>query len=223
MSQDQIDFRTRVAAEKRERMRARLLSAIMQVYGVEGGRGVVVDDVVHAAGVSRGAFYRHFQSLDEALADLVSKLLVEIIATAETVFADVDDPVLGTAIGPQLLLYRAAMDPPWARFVSSTNLILGDPALHAVLVRTIGGGAAKGVFRFRSLPVATDVFVGGLLAGVRHLGSSAGDPADYISEVSRLLLTSLGTPQAAAEAVVAAARARIHEVGPSRLPWWRAP
>lgn len=220
MAQDQTDFRTRAAAQKRDRMRARLLAATMEVCG--GGRSVVVDDVVRVAEVSRGAFYRHFQSLDDAVAELVAELIAEIVATARAVFADVEDPVMGTAIGSQLLLYRAAMDPSWARFVASTNLILGDPSLSLVLRQTIGVGGKTGVFRFPALGVAMDVFVGGLLAGVRHLGDGDDAPAEYVAQVSLLLLRSLGTPDEAALAAVAAGRARIQEVGPARLAWWRA-
>ena len=73
MTQEQENFRSRVAAEKRDRMRARLLAATMQVCG--GPDVVVVDDVVRAAKVSRGAFYRYFQSLDEAVAALVAELI----------------------------------------------------------------------------------------------------------------------------------------------------
>ena len=222
MTQEQENFRSRVAAEKRDRMRARLLAATMQVCGGEGGPGaVVVDDVVRAADVSRGAFYRYFPSLDEAVAALVAELIAEIVSTARSTFSDVEDPALGSAIGSQLLLYRAAMDRSWAGFVSRTNLILGDPTLMEVLRQTIGYGRTKGIFRFTSITAATDVFAGGLLAGVRRLGASEGPPARYVSEVSLLLLRSLGTDDDVAVAAVAQGRARIEATGPIRLAWWR--
>lgn len=221
MTQEQENFRSRVAAEKRDRMRARLLAATMQVCG--GPDVVVVDDVVRAAKVSRGAFYRYFQSLDEAVAALVAELIAEIVSTARSAFSDVEDPVLGSAIGSQLLLYRAAMDRSWAGFVSRTNLILGDPSLTEVLRQTIGYGRARGVFRFDSIVVATDVFAGGLLAGVRRLGEIEGPPADYVGEVSLLLLRSLGTADDVAVAAVAEGRARIEATGPLHLAWWSSP
>lgn len=218
MTQEQADFRTRAAAAKRDRMRARLLAATMEACGA--GRGVVVDDVVRVAQVSRGAFYRHFQSLDEAVGELVSELIAEIVATAQTVFDDIDDPVLGSAIGSQLLLYRAAMDPPWARFVASTSLILENASLHQVLRRTIGGGGTMGLFRFPALEPAVDAFAGGLLAGVRRLGAADDTPDSYIADLSRLLLRGLGVDEAPAAAAVEAARARILSAGPARLAWW---
>lgn len=217
-----VNFRSRVAAEKRDRMRSRLLDATMRVCGGPGGpSAAVIDDVVGAAGVSRGAFYRYFQSLEEAVTTLVALLIADIVHNARDVFADVEDPVLGSAIGSQLLLYRAAMDRSWAGFVSGTSLILGDPALTEVLRETIGGGRASGAFRFNSLTAATDAFAGGLLAGVRRLGGFEGPPADYITEVSRLLLRGLGAPEDVAAAAVQQARARIEETAPRRLPWWR--
>lgn len=217
-----VDFRSRVAAEKRDRMRARLLAATMEACAKAGGPGgAVIDDVVRAAGVSRGAFYRYFPSLDEAVAALVSDMTAEIVATARAMFADVDDPVLGSAIGAQLLLYRAAMDRPWAGFVSSTSLILDAPPLLAVVGETLAAGRARGAFSFESLSTATDAFNGGLLAGVRRLSTREGPPGDYVTELSRLILRSLGASDAAADAAARQARARIEAVAPARLAWWR--
>jgi AcrR family transcriptional regulator len=172
--------------------------------------------------VSRGAFYRHFQSFDDALVELTSELLSDIVATAGAVFADVADPLLGSTLGPQLLLYRAGMDRPWAQFVASTNLFLGDPAVVKVMQRAIRAGRSAGVFRFGSLTVATDAVLGILLAGVRQLADSQEPLEPYVAELSLLLLRSLGAAEAAAAAAVAAARARIAEIGPGQLPWWRA-
>lgn len=219
---DAGDFRRRVAAEKRDRMRARLLAATMQACGEAGGPGAtVIDDVIRVADVSRGAFYRHFQSLEEAVGVLVTDLIAEIVETARTVFADITDPVLGSAVGSQLLLQRAAQDRPWARFVAGTNLILDAAPLRLVLRDTLGPGLAQGAFVGRSLSAAMDVFAGGLLAGVRRLGADEALDEDYLVEVSEMLLRALGTPAAEAADAARRAKARLAEVATERVGWWR--
>ena len=74
---------TRAALRKRENTRARLLEAAEDVFVRKGLRGVTVDDLVGAAGFTRGAFYSNFSSIDEvfyAVYDRQSTRLLEIVA-----------------------------------------------------------------------------------------------------------------------------------------------
>src|ERR1700692_137964 len=82
------DFRVRVAAQKRDRMRARLIAATKDAY-VAGGaeRTPVVEDVIRQAGVSRGTFYKYFDSLDEILAEIGYAVAGEMLATYDRLFA----------------------------------------------------------------------------------------------------------------------------------------
>jgi hypothetical protein len=90
-----------------------------------------------------------------------------------------------------------------------------------VMQRVIRAGRSAGLFRFASLIAATDMMLGGLLAGVRHLAASDEPPGPYVTELTLLLLRSLGAAEAASTAAAAAASARIAEIGPSQLAWWR--
>jgi len=61
-------------------MRARLLGATMDVCAVANSQGpAVIDDVIRAAKVSRGTFYKHFDSLEQALAELGAQLADETV------------------------------------------------------------------------------------------------------------------------------------------------
>lgn len=65
-----------------ERTRARLLKAGAEVLPVRGYHDARVDDIVEAAGVSHGTFYRYFDSKDDffrALAEDASVRLVELV------------------------------------------------------------------------------------------------------------------------------------------------
>src|SRR5690606_20562906 len=76
------DHRARVAGQKRERMRERLIDATMAAYlGCEAGRHPVVDDVIRLAGVSRGSFYKHFDAIDEVFAVIGRRMAQEMLAS----------------------------------------------------------------------------------------------------------------------------------------------
>jgi AcrR family transcriptional regulator len=56
---------TPVARRSRENTRARLMEAAAEVFAEKALRRVTVDDLVGAAGFTRGAFYSNFASIDE--------------------------------------------------------------------------------------------------------------------------------------------------------------
>ncbi|WP_374943410.1 TetR/AcrR family transcriptional regulator, partial [Sphingomonas sp.] len=65
------DHRTRVGRERRERMRNQLLQSVLAVCAGRGPAGAaVIDDVVRHASVSRGTFYNHFESIEQAVSEL---------------------------------------------------------------------------------------------------------------------------------------------------------
>jgi AcrR family transcriptional regulator len=71
------------AVRRRENTRARLLEAAEDVFVRKGLRGVTVDDLVGAAGFTRGAFYSNFSSIDEvyfAVFEQQSARLLEIVS-----------------------------------------------------------------------------------------------------------------------------------------------
>ena len=65
MSSKTRDVRNRVNT------RARLLDAAADVFVEKGFSGVKIDDVVKAAGFTRGAFYSNYSSMDEVLKEVL--------------------------------------------------------------------------------------------------------------------------------------------------------
>ena len=77
------DHRSRVAAEKRERMRTRLIESALHVFSTKGVEASAIEDVIEAAGVSRGTFYNYYKTNEE--------LLVAVLqATSNEVFGQVE-------------------------------------------------------------------------------------------------------------------------------------
>src|SRR5580692_12919582 len=74
------DHRVRVARERRDRMRKRLLTAVVESFARPKHDGTpTVDDIVEAAGVVRATFYKYFASIDEA-----------VDAAGQELFSDMD-------------------------------------------------------------------------------------------------------------------------------------
>ncbi|MGH3372759.1 MAG: TetR/AcrR family transcriptional regulator [Nocardioidaceae bacterium] len=57
--------RPSLTLRRRENTRARLLAAALDVFAERGVKRVTVDELVAAAGFTRGAFYSNFSSIDE--------------------------------------------------------------------------------------------------------------------------------------------------------------
>ena len=73
------DHRIRVARERRDRMRRRLMTAVMTSYQQRLELGPPgVDEVIKDADVSRATFYKYFNSVDEAIHFLGGELVDEM-------------------------------------------------------------------------------------------------------------------------------------------------
>src|ERR1700733_9918688 len=147
-----VNFRTRNAQVKREKMLARLLSATMSVCADPGRRGnAVIDDVVRAAGVSRGAFYWYFDTLDEAIETLGRRMADEISAETAGLFRAQPHPVLRAVLGGQMMMRRASMDSVWARYLSSVHVLLDDSKFVSRVRRNLEAGRSDGEYKFESI------------------------------------------------------------------------
>jgi AcrR family transcriptional regulator len=60
-------------AERRALTRARLIEAALDVFSLTGYEHASVDDIARAAGVSKGAFYFHFTTKEDALVELLRR------------------------------------------------------------------------------------------------------------------------------------------------------
>lgn len=69
---------------RKENTRARLVRASLDVFVDEGIDGATVDDLVRAAGFTRGAFYSNFSSKEEVFTALFDEVTAELIAIANT-------------------------------------------------------------------------------------------------------------------------------------------
>jgi AcrR family transcriptional regulator len=98
-------------AERSEATRAALVSAASQLFATRGYAGVGTEEIVRAAGVTRGALYHHFagkRELFSAVYEDVERRLVERIA--QSAIASASDPLTALHAGAQAFL-DACEDP----------------------------------------------------------------------------------------------------------------
>lgn len=187
------DHRQRVAAERRERMRARLLASAMKLVAEKGPAATSIDDVICAAEVSRGTFYKYFTSPDALVRELAVAIANELIRMAEPVVLSYDDPAERVATGVRLVA-RLAIDHPLA----ATFLIrLGWPdargpnLLLEFVKRDLAAGIAQGRFTPMPIGLALNIVTGAVL-GATHCMLDPGCEHDFAEQSAAAALRGLG-------------------------------
>jgi AcrR family transcriptional regulator len=204
------DHRTRVGAERRHRMRLRLIESALRVFAEKGLDVASIDDVIAAAGVSRGTFYNYFRTDAELAAAVSDELTSEAIGHIEVAVGHLANPAERVARGLRLYLGAAAKYPLFARFTSQAGMRAVSPnqLLREYLPRHIVEGVRSGRMDVPDVPLAVDMIVGAALSAVNAL-STRTVRRDYIENVAMHILVGLGVARPAARKL---ARAPIDEL-----------
>lgn len=215
------DHRARVGRERRQRMRAHLLQSVMLVCSGNNGRTpAVIDDVTKHAQVSRGTFYKYFDSVEQAIGELGLQLAEEMTISVLSVYDVLEDPVLRTATGFQLFLVRAILEPDWAAFVAHIGLLTADNLLTRKIRADIQLGIETGDYAVPSLDVAGDVLMGAKIEAIRRIIKD-GASTDYVHAVTSMVLRSFGVSASKADKSVMKAFNRLEQEAPAAIAWWR--
>lgn len=183
-----LDHRTRVGRERSARTETRILEAALGVFAEMGPDAPKIDDFVQAAGISRGTFYNHFESVEELLAATSEWTTRETIERIEEALEGLDGPALRFGVGLRLFFTRAQADPVWCRFVARVWKV-GGVELPA---RDLVEGVRLGVFHAPSAEAARDLLFGGIREALLRIGSEP-MPDAYGAQMVELSLRALGT------------------------------
>jgi AcrR family transcriptional regulator len=196
------DHRPRVAAERRERMRARLLASAMRLVAEKGPAATSIDDVISAAEVSRGTFYKYYPSPDALVRELAIEVANELIRMAEPVVQSYDDPAERVSIGLRLVA-RLAIDHPLA---AAFLVRLGWPdaqgpnMLLDFVKRDLTEGIRQG--RFTRMPIALALnIVTGTVLGATHRMLEPGCESDFAEQSAAAALRGLGLDAKSAQRI----------------------
>ncbi len=198
------DFRTRVAAEKRERMRTRLIESALQVFNDKGAEATVIDDLITHAQVSRGTFYNHFRTTDEAMAAVLQELGNELLMLVDAAIVDRPDPAERLACGVRMVLHAARQYPQAGRFISRVGVARSLDKMPSLgyLMRDLIEATQAGRFTLSDPMLGMDLVVGTTSAALFSLNARTSTPDDYPQEIAFHILLGLGMTRAAARKLV---------------------
>jgi AcrR family transcriptional regulator len=198
------DFRTRVAAEKRERMRMRLIEAAMEVFSSKGVDGTVIDDLIEQAQVSRGTFYNYFRTTEEVMAAVLQAVGNELLSLVDLAIADRQDPAERLACGVRMVLHTARHFPQVGRVISRVGMIRSLDHLPALgyLLRDLVEANDAGRFNLVDPMLGLDLVVGTASAALFSLSMRTDLTDTYPQEITFHILLGLGMTRAAARKLV---------------------
>jgi AcrR family transcriptional regulator len=175
------DHRTRVGQERSARTEGRIIEAALGVFAERGPDAPVIDDFVQAAGISRGTFYNHFESVEELLHATSEWTTREVVESIEEVMAGIEGPTLRLGVGLRLFFAHALRDPVWCRFVARVWKLGGIE----LPVRDVDAGVRLGHFRVPGREVARDLLFGGIREALQRIGESRVPPSfgDQMAEI----------------------------------------
>ena len=217
------DHRTVAARKKREIMRTRILRAIMVLYSDRSKISTSIEDVAREADISRGTFYKHFTSLDEALIAVAREVTDQMTMDMLPIYDAVADPVNRVSTGLRLFLTRALTDHRWAAFVLRAELVAQESVLLKYMMKDLRAGALDGVMEFDNLQAAADSVMGATIEGIRTiLLKRTKDPSQYIDSTIRITLRSLAVDKRRAQKAADTSRELVDALPESVRQTWRA-
>jgi AcrR family transcriptional regulator len=186
----------RTQAERSATTRDALITAGRALFGARGYADVGTEEVVRAAGVSRGALYHHFADKAELFAavfESVEEMTSARIVAAVTA-AGPDDPIAAMRLGTAAFL-DICTEPEMARI-----MLLDAPAVlgaqgwsdisteynMGLVVQLITLGIELGRIRPQPVPVLARILLGAIREGALYL-ASAPDPAVARDQVGAVL------------------------------------
>ena len=157
---------------------------------------VTVDSVVEAAGVAKGTFYYHFQSMDELAAAVGAKLAESFDELLAPAIREVRDPIARLSFAFTKFMEKAIADPAWARLVvqSSQSPTEFGPGIRANLKADIAEAIGDGRVSVQDVELAADIVMGIWLQITR--GSLERRPtANLADQAVGAVLRALGVTQ----------------------------
>lgn len=192
------DHRPRVAAQRRESMRARLLDAGLATIVAHGVAGTTIDEIISAAQVSRGTFYKYFDSVTGLASQLAQELAHELGMVLDPLVTEEPDPALRVAVGSRMMLHFVRQHPIIGGLIVKSGWPDVDEShlFFALVRRDIASGIRLKRFEPMPLDVAVNMVAGVMLGGMQSM--VAGAARNYPEQATLRLLRGLGVSAAEA-------------------------
>ena len=194
MARIDLARRAEIGREKRARTRAQIVEAGAMLLAERPLEGLTVDAVVDAAGVAKGTFYYHFQSMEELAAAVGEKLGESFDALLGPARLSLSDPIARLSFAFTQFLEKAIADPVWARLVVQSAQASTEFArsVRAHLTTDLSEARAQGRLTVQDVELAADIVVGIWLQVTRGTLQRRAAP-DLAARALDAVLRALGT------------------------------
>lgn len=158
MAKIDLARRAEIGREKRTRTRVQIVDAGALLLAERPPEGLTVDAIVESAGVAKGTFYYHFQSVEELVAAVGGKLadtFDELLAQSRL---DQPDPIERMSFAFTKFLEKAISDPVWARLV--VRSAQAPAGVRENLKADLAEAIAEGRLAIEDVELAADIVVG---------------------------------------------------------------
>ena len=153
--------RAEIGREKRARTRAQIVEAGLVLLAERPPEALTVDAIVEAAGVAKGTFYYHFQSVEELVAAVGGKLADSFDELLAPSLLGEPDPIVRMSLAFTKFLEKAIDDPLWGRLVVRSAQVpaaLGGIREH--LEADLAEAIAQGRLAIPAAELAADIVIG---------------------------------------------------------------
>lgn len=180
----------------------RLLSTAVRIGAEKGPASIVIDDVVIAAEVSRGSFYKYFPSTDALMREVATQIANELIQMAEPVVLGFDDPAERVASGIRLVARTAIDHPLVAAFLVRLGWpdVRGPDVMLDFLRRDLSTGIRQRRFTRMPIELALNIATGSVI-GATHCMLDEECARDFAEQTAAAALRALGIEAIEAKAL----------------------
>ena len=196
MAKVDLARRAEIGRERRAKTRAQILQATEILLAERPPDALTIDAIVDAAGVAKGTFYYHFQSIEELTAAVGVKIgesFDDLLAPARL---GIPDPIARLSFGLTKFLEKAIAEPLWARLViQSAQAPTGvREGIRANLKADLAEAKAQGRLTMPDIELAADIVIGVWLEVARGTLERGAAP-NLACEVLDAVLRALGATQ----------------------------
>ena len=192
--------RAEIGRAKRARTRAQILEATEVLLAERPPEALTVDAIVDAAGVAKGTFYYHFQSIAELTAAVGAKLAESFDDLLAPAKLDEPDPIARLSFGWTRFLENAIAEPLWARLVIQSAQGATDvrQRIRANLKVDLAEAIAQKRLAVDGVDLAADIVIGIWLEVARGTLERRGPALNLPAQSLAAVLRALGSTQAKA-------------------------
>jgi AcrR family transcriptional regulator len=184
-------------------MRRKLVESALLVFAEKGVDAPVIEDVIVAAGVSRGTFYNYFRTNAELLVAVNEELNDEISTLIKARVRPDPDPIARQSMGLRLHIDVARRFPLFAKFVARAGVNVRPGSLrHEYMSPSIKAAIKAGDFADVPLAVALDFIAGSILTAVVRISEGELDE-NYLTASIAVTLRGLGVSERKAATLMA--------------------